>query len=98
MLGGVEPRWGLGGRELFFRNGDSLYVVAMQLGAELRAGPPRALFGGKYQVGVAGNASSYDASPDGGRFLLVRQLGSGRGEELTVGLHRVDRIGRPSAG
>ena len=98
MRGGGEPRWGRGGRELFFRNGDSLYAVAMQLGAELRAGPPRALFGGKYQVGVAGNASSYDVSPDGGRFLMVRQLGSGRGEELTVVLHRFDQIGRRSAG
>src|SRR5207249_4105375 len=93
MRGGTEPRWGRGGRELYFRNGDSLYAVAMQLGAELRAGPPQALFGGKYQAAVAGNNISYDVSPDGGRFLMVGQLGNGR-EELSVVLHWFDQIRR----
>src|SRR6266550_1935730 len=97
MRGGTEPRWGRGGRELYFRNGDSLYAVAMQLGAELRAGPPRALFGGKYQAAVAGNNISYNVSPDGGRFLMVGQLGNGR-EELSVVLHWFDQIRRRGAG
>jgi serine/threonine protein kinase len=97
LRGGTEPRWGRGGRELFFRNGDSLYAVAVQLGAELHAGPPRALFGGKYDAALAGNAVSYDVSPDGGRFLMVRQQGTGR-EELSVVLHWFDQIRRRGAG
>lgn len=47
--GGTEPRWGRAGRELYYRNGDSLNVVAVQTGAEFRSGPPRVLlvlFGG----------------------------------------------------
>jgi serine/threonine-protein kinase len=93
MRGGNEPRWGHGG-ELLFRNGDSLYAVAMQLGAELRAGPPRALFGGKFQLGLVSSAVSYDVSRDGDRFLMVRELGTGRGEELAVVLHWFDQMGR----
>ncbi len=98
MRGGTEPRWGRAGRELFFRNGDSLYAVAMQLGAELRAGPPRALFGGKYQVALAGNGIAYDVSPDGGRFLMVREQASRWREELNVVLHWFDPIRRRRTG
>jgi dipeptidyl aminopeptidase/acylaminoacyl peptidase len=96
--GGTEPRWGRAGRELFFRNGDSLYAVAMQLGAEIQAGPPRALFGGKYQVSVASNNILYDVSPDDGRFLMVREQGSTRGAELSVVLHGLDQIRRRGTG
>jgi serine/threonine-protein kinase len=92
VRGGTEPRWGPGGRELFFRNGDSLYAVAIQLGAKFQAGPPHALFGGKYQTALAGNYVSYDVSPDGSRFLMVRELRTGWREDLTVVLHALDQI------
>jgi eukaryotic-like serine/threonine-protein kinase len=92
--GGTEPRWGRGGRELFFRNGDSVYAVAIELGHEIRPGPPRALFGGRYQVALEGGNVSYDVSPDGSRFLFVREQAAGGGEELNVVLHWFDQVWR----
>jgi serine/threonine-protein kinase len=71
--GGTEPRWGPGNRELFFRLGDSVYVVAIALGGEPRLGEPRALFGGQYVASP--HEPLYDVSPDGQRFLMVRELG-----------------------
>ncbi|HVH66865.1 MAG TPA: protein kinase [Gemmatimonadales bacterium] len=91
--GGSEPRWGRDARELFFRNGDSVYAAAIQLGAEVRTRPPRALFGGRYQTGFAGHSVSYDVSPDGSRFLLVRDPGTGD-QELNVVLNWFDHFRR----
>ncbi len=72
--GGREARWGLGGRELFYRNGDSVFVVAMQLGPEARMGEPKLLFVGNY-LG-SGNLAFWDASLDGRRFAMVRVVGT----------------------
>ena len=71
--GGGQPRWGAAGRELFFRNGDSLYVVPITLGAELGIGSARALSGGRYVSPPALSAPvAYDARYDGQRFVFVR--------------------------
>jgi serine/threonine-protein kinase len=72
--GGLEPRWARSGRELFFRRGDSLYVVPVSLGAEPVIGPPRALFGGRYEASIA--HSFYDVAPDGNHFAMVRTQGA----------------------
>ncbi len=71
--GGQEARWGTGGRELFYRHADSVYVVPIQLGPEPRMGAPRALFAGAYMGGF--NESLWDVSPDGRQFAMVRPLG-----------------------
>ena len=95
--GGTEARWGRVGRELFFRKGDTVYAVTTQLGAEVRLGAPRALFTGKYQAAVLGQSGQnvlYDVSPDGGRFLMVREQNSGNGEQLTVVLNWFDQVRR----
>src|SRR5437016_3963831 len=95
--GGTEARWGRVGRELFFRKGDTVYAVTTQLGAEVRLGAPRALFTGKYQAAVLGQSGQnvlYDVSPDGGRFLIVREQNSGNGEQLTVVLNWFDQVRR----
>jgi hypothetical protein len=70
--GGTEPRWGPGGGELYFRNGDSLYVVPVTPGEELGIGSARALFGGRYRYLGLSSGVAYDARPDGQRFVFVR--------------------------
>jgi Tol biopolymer transport system component len=94
--GGVAPRWGLGGRELFYRNGDTLYVVSAQLGAEARFGEPRALFDAAAYLN-SGNEALYDVSPDGRRFVMIRQMGAERVTVMHVVLHRFDQRGRSGA-
>jgi serine/threonine-protein kinase len=88
--GGTEPRWGPGGRELFFRSGDSVYTVSIGLGAEPRLGEPRALFGGNFMSST--NEPMYDVSPDGRQFVMVRTPGGSQpGSTLHLILHHFDQ-------
>jgi len=88
--GGVEPRWAHSGRELFFRNGDSVYVVPVTTGAEFHAGPPHVQFGGSF---VAGNPTNWDVAPDGQRFVMVRTpTGATEGGSLNLVLHWFDQL------
>jgi Tol biopolymer transport system component len=88
--GGVAPRWGPGGRELFYRDADSVYVVAVRLGAEPQFGDPRALFGGQFVN--SGNDIAWDVSPDGQRFAMVRPLGVSETTTLHLILHHFDHL------
>lgn len=69
--GGSEPVWARSGRELFYRNGDKVMVVAVEAGSTFRAGLPRVLFEAQYDRVVWGQAN-YDVSPDGRRFLMIK--------------------------
>jgi serine/threonine-protein kinase len=86
--GGTEPRWGGSMRELLFRHGDSLYTVPLELGAEARAGQPRAILAGSYAS--APWDTFWDVSPDGSRFVFVRQDRRAP-DRLTVLMHAVGR-------
>jgi eukaryotic-like serine/threonine-protein kinase len=70
--GGHSPRWG-GDGELFFRNMDTISVVKVTPGDELRIGEPRALLATGFAWG--GGYTHYDVSPDGLRFALARTEG-----------------------
>jgi Tol biopolymer transport system component len=88
--GGTEPRWGPGGREVFYRSGDSLYVVPVGLGPEPRLGEPRALFGGSFTTSF--NEVLYDISPDGRQFVMVRSPGGTQpGSTLHLILNHFDQ-------
>jgi len=63
--GGTLPRWGLDGRELFYRNGTKMMAVDVQLVPTFRAGRSTVLFEGSYGNG-------YDVAPDGKRFLMIK--------------------------
>jgi serine/threonine-protein kinase len=68
--GGLYPRWSRDGRELFYRQGDSVMAVAVQTQPTLRAERPRRLFAGAYTG--TGQDSSFDVSADGKRFVMVK--------------------------
>jgi serine/threonine-protein kinase len=67
--GGSEPVWDRRGRELYFRNGDQMLVVAVTTQPTFGAGRPRLLFTGPF-VRSAGRIS-YDISPDGESFVML---------------------------
>ena len=46
--GGWNPLWSPDGRELFYRNGDSVMAVAVQTEPTFKAGKPKLLFRGAY--------------------------------------------------
>jgi len=70
--GGTEPRWSRDGRELFFESGGSLKVVEVPPGPVFNPSNPRTLFSlAGYRR--ARNRQQYDVSPDGQRFLMIRE-------------------------
>jgi Tol biopolymer transport system component len=71
--GGRGPVWSADGRELFYRRGDELRVVDIELDPELRTSPPRTLFAGPFAVGYDTLPAFYDVSPDGERFVMVKR-------------------------
>ena len=74
--GGREPRWGSGGRTLFYRSRDSVYVTDIAIaGSEVRVGAHRTLFADGYRTGGAGNHAGWDVDPSGRRFVFVRDRG-----------------------
>ena len=73
--GGTRPRWSPNGRELFYYVAagpqGSLMAVSVESGSGFTAGSPRMLFRGPYPAPNTGRAL-YDVSPDGQRFLMIK--------------------------
>ena len=61
--GGYVPVWSRNGRELFYRNGNTVMAVDVQTAPAFRAGTPKVVFEGNY--------GHYDAAPDGKKFLMI---------------------------
>ncbi len=83
--GGLQPLWGPDGRELIYRglNG-SVMAVAVETDPSFRPGNPEPLFTENYVIGFG---HTYDISPDGQRFLMLKESGQADGanaRELVV--------------
>jgi eukaryotic-like serine/threonine-protein kinase len=80
--GGEVPRWGPEGKELFYRSGNPPNVeiksVSINTDAGFVASSPTTLFtgdfGGGGSVFIGGSPLSYDVSPDGQRFLMLKNI------------------------
>jgi eukaryotic-like serine/threonine-protein kinase len=73
--GGRSPLWSHDGRELFYRGAnDEGMSVPITAGASFKSGTPTVVLKGRY---VGGNARSYDVTPDGRRFLMIKEEGVG---------------------
>jgi serine/threonine-protein kinase len=72
---GTKPAWSRKGNELFYVEGQGMYVVPISTtGQTFTAGMPTKLFEGRY---YSGNPyRTYDVSPDGRRFLMIKDVGS----------------------
>src|SRR5262249_31840105 len=76
--GGSGPVWSRNGRELFYRNGDKMMAVDIDIGrGAFKAGSPHALFEGKFEFRPGGPLAeaNYDVAPDGQRFLMIKTYG-----------------------
>jgi hypothetical protein len=74
-VGGAQPLWARNGQELFYiAPGGVLMSVPVKRGTTWTAGTPTRLFQAPYFRGGGGSDSrTYDASPDGKRFLMIKQ-------------------------
>jgi Tol biopolymer transport system component len=81
--GGDSPLWSRDGRELFYRNGDAVMAVSVKTAPTFSIETPKILFRGTYVSNVlrAGNYdfATWDVSPDGKRFLMMKEQGSSAG-------------------
>ena len=66
--GGLQPLWSKDGRELFFREGNRLMSVPVQISPDRSFGSPEVVFEGEYSFAPGRN---YDVSADR-RFLMVK--------------------------
>jgi serine/threonine-protein kinase len=79
--GGSEPLWARNGRELFYRGPSGVLLgttVAVEGSGSFRAGTPTKLVETRYYAGAGSGAApgrTYDVSPDGQRFLMLREGG-----------------------
>ncbi len=70
--GGREPLWAFDGQQLYYRSGNAIFEVDVITQGAFVASAPQVLVEGTY---VAGDyLPSYDVSPDGDRFLLMKDL------------------------
>jgi serine/threonine-protein kinase len=78
VAGGRQPLWARSGKELFYVGPDrALLRVPVEASvATWNAGPPMKLFEGRYVTGGGTLGRSYDVSPDGQRFLMVKAPGT----------------------
>lgn len=82
--GGGEPVWAPGGRELFYRNGRNQMIAAQFVnGPSFSVGEQRVLFSTSPYLDL-GFAQSYGVSPDGRRFLMVREGTASQQSELIL--------------
>jgi serine/threonine protein kinase len=71
----VQPEWSRDGSELFYAKDNSLLSVAIGATPTFVASSPRVLFSGPYRQWRPGanEGHTYDVSPDGRSFLMIRE-------------------------
>jgi len=94
VSGGGEPVWAPDGRDLFYRNGDRMMAVAIETEPELSVGTPRTLFEGRFLAVGDEAGSTYDISPDGQRFLMIKREQDLVPTELIVVLNWFEELKR----
>ena len=81
--GGSRPLWARSGLELFYWAPDGAVMsVPVEGGATFTPGAPTRLFQGPYFAGVTGTdyERTYDVSPDGHRFLMIKEGTAGESD------------------
>jgi serine/threonine-protein kinase len=66
--GGTNAIWSRDGRQLFYRRGDQMMMVAVEVAPAFSTGKPVPLFAGRYRA----SGRDFDVSPDGMRFVMMR--------------------------
>ncbi len=80
--GGTEPRWSADGHELFYRLGDKMMVVGVQIEPTFSSGRPQLVFEVPYVLGTS--VANYDISPDGQRFLMIKAAEEEEGQQAQI--------------
>lgn len=90
--GGADPVWSRDGKELFFRSGFKMMVVAVALEPQFSAGRQQFLFETDFTARGNSGLASYDVSLDGQRFVMVRQRAGQGGARVNIVLNWFDEL------
>jgi eukaryotic-like serine/threonine-protein kinase len=102
--GGTDPVWRRKGGELYFRSSRGMMAVTYSAGAEFHPSAAKLLWKDSYSEGNGAScgmpgvsSSNYDVTPDGQRFLMVKeQSGSINGTRIVVVLNWAEGLKRPA--
>jgi hypothetical protein len=77
--GGNSPLWSHVCQEIYFQNGDAVMIVSYKTDLGFKPERPKVLFSGTYvhanlTYEPDGEFSPWDISPDGDRFLMIKEL------------------------
>jgi hypothetical protein len=99
--GGRDPVWSRDGHELFFLSGRTMMVAAVVTSPAFSAARPQPLFEADFVQTWNSTMPSYDVSPDGQRFAMIRQRAGADAVEFHVVLDWLSELRaldpRPSA-
>jgi hypothetical protein len=85
--GGRRPVWRGDGRELFFDEGSAIRSVTIRTGPSFEAGAPTLLF-------ETAELISFDAMPDGERFLVIERNRETQPREIHVVVNWLEELER----
>ncbi len=71
--GGAQPMWAAGGQELFYRSGNRMMAVSVDMGPGFTASKPRVLFEMPVPDRDPDDPARYAVAPDAQRFLLLQE-------------------------
>jgi Tol biopolymer transport system component len=71
--GGTRPLWARSGKEIFYLGpSGAMMSASVEGGSTFRAGSSTRLFEGSYVLAANPSGRTYDVSPDGQRFLMIK--------------------------
>jgi len=83
--GGAEPIWSPDGTDIYYRQGNTVLAASVETAPAFVTTRRQELFSGPYQRSTGFHSYSYDISPDGERFLMIRESeDDARGSEIIV--------------
>ncbi len=89
--GGTRPLWARSGTELFYFDGaGAMTRVAIQTAPAFSAGTPTKVFDTPYYTRATGR--TYDVSPDGQRFLMIKTSGTEQAPSMVVVLNWLEEL------
>jgi len=92
--GGNSPLWSPDGRELFYFSDGSANAVAVKTKPAFSIGTPKTLFRGRFVGPSMNSGASWDISPDGTRFLMLKEDEGGGPRKINVVLSWTEELKR----
>jgi Tol biopolymer transport system component/DNA-binding winged helix-turn-helix (wHTH) protein len=92
--GGVEPRWRRDGKELVYRVANRLMSVAVDTGTGFRSEKPQTILAGNYKLETVSMLPSFDLTPDGNHFILLKSESEDQPTRLHIVLNWFSELRR----